>query len=60
MVAHAIVGSDLWRVSPEPQTTRGDEVRESIETARGETVFDERRRAVLDMLGFGSEEATVI
>jgi len=46
-------------VSPEPQTTRNDEVRESIETARGETVFDERRRAVLDMLGFGSEEATV-
>jgi len=59
MVAHAIVGSQLWRVSPEPQTTRSDEVRESIETARGETVFDERRRAVLDMLGFGSEEATV-
>lgn len=59
MVAHAIVGSHLWRVSPEPQTTRNDEVRESIETARGETVFDERRRAVLDMLGFGSEEATV-
>ena len=59
MVAHAIVGSHLWRVSPEPQTTRSDEVRESIETARGETVFDERRRAVLDMLGFGSEEATV-
>lgn len=59
MVAHAILGSHLWRVSPEPQTTRSDEVRESVETARGETVFDERRRAVLDMLGFGSEEATV-
>lgn len=59
MVAHAIVGSHLWRVSPEPQTTRSDEVRESIQTARGETVFDERRRAVLDMLGFGPEEASV-
>jgi len=59
MVAHAIVGSHLWRVSPEPQTTRNDEVRESVETSRGETVFDERRRAVLDMLGFGSDEATV-
>ncbi|VVT23966.1 ParB-like protein [Sphingomonas sp. EC-HK361] len=59
MVAHALVGSHLWRVSPEPQTTRNDEVRESLETARGETVFDERRRAVLDMLGFSSEEPTV-
>ncbi|MBB3941660.1 ParB family chromosome partitioning protein [Novosphingobium fluoreni] len=59
MVAHAIVGSHLWRVQPEPQSTRNDEVRESIETARGEGVFDERRRAVLDMLGFSAEEPTV-
>ena len=59
MVAHAIVGSHLWTVRPEPQTTRNDEVRESLETARGETVFDERRRAVLDLLGFSSEEPTV-
>lgn len=59
MVAHAVVGSHLWRVSPEPQTTRNDLVAESLETAHGETVFDERRRAVLDMLGFSSEEPTV-
>jgi ParB/RepB/Spo0J family partition protein len=59
MVAHAIVGSHLWTVRPEPRTTRNDEVRESIETARGEAVFDERRRAVLDLLGFSSEEPTV-
>jgi ParB family chromosome partitioning protein len=59
MVAHAIVGSHLWRVSPEPQTTRNDMVAESVETARGETVFDERRRAVLALLGFSSEEPTV-
>ena len=59
MVAHAVVGSHLWRVSPEPQTTRSDEVRESLETSRGETVFDERRRAVLGLLGFSAEEPTV-
>ena len=59
MVAHAVVGSHLWRVSPEPQATRNDEVRESLETARGETVFDERRRDVLALLGFSSEEPTV-
>lgn len=50
MVAHAIGGSHLWRVSPEPQTTRNDDVRESIETCRGETLFDERRRTVLGVL----------
>ncbi|GAY19624.1 chromosome partitioning protein ParB [Sphingobium fuliginis] len=59
MVAHAIVGSHLWTVRPEPQSTRNDEVRESVETSRGETAFDERRRAVLDMLGFSAEEPTV-
>jgi len=59
MVSHAIVGSHLWRVSPEPQTTRNDEVRESVEMSLAEAVFDARRRAVLDLLGFSSEEPTV-
>lgn len=59
MVAHAIGGSHLWRVSPEPQTTRSDDVRESLETSRAETVFDERRRAVLGVLDFSPEEPTV-
>jgi ParB family chromosome partitioning protein len=59
MVAHAIGGSHLWRVSPEPQATRNDEVRESLETCRGETVFDARRRAVLGVLGFSPEEPTI-
>ena len=59
MVAHAIGGSHLWRVSPEPQTTRNDEVRESLETSRAETVFDVRRRAVLAVLDFSPEEPTV-
>ncbi|WP_084690958.1 ParB/RepB/Spo0J family partition protein [Sphingomonas sp. SRS2] len=59
MVAHAIVGSHLWTVRPEPQSTRNDEVRESVETSRGEAVFDARRRAVLDVLGFSREEPTV-
>jgi ParB family chromosome partitioning protein len=59
MVAHAIVGSHLWSVKPEPQTSRSDEVRESVETCRGETEFDEKRRAVLDLLNFSPEEPTV-
>jgi ParB family chromosome partitioning protein len=59
MVAHAIAGSPLWSVKPEPQTTRNDAVRESVELCRGETAFDEKRRAVLALLGFSSEEPTV-
>ena len=60
MVAHAIVGSQLWTVRPEPQSTRNDEVRESIETCRGEAVFDRHRRAALDLLGFSSEDRIVL
>ncbi len=59
MVAHAIVGSHLWSVKPEPQTTRQTDVRESIETCRGEADFDEKRRAVLALLDFSPEEPTV-
>jgi len=59
MVAHAIAGSPLWHVRPEPQTTRNDAVRESVETCKGEAEFDAKRRAVLDRLGFSAEEPTV-
>jgi len=59
MVAHAITGSPLWSVKPEPQTTRNDDVRESVETCRGEAEFDEKRRAVLALLGFPADEPTV-
>src|SRR3546814_19605686 len=59
-LAHAIVGSQLWTVRPEPQTTRNDEVRESVEHCSAETVLDERRRAVLELLGFSPEEPTEI
>ena len=59
MVAHAIVGSHLWTVRPEPQTSRNEAVAESIEACAAEAAFDEKRRAVLDLLGFSAEEPTV-
>jgi ParB family chromosome partitioning protein len=60
MVAHAIAGSHLWSVHAEPQTARSDAVAESVETCRGEAVFDERRRAVLALLGFADDTPTVV
>ncbi len=59
MVAHAIGGSHLWRVTPEPQSTRNDDVRDSLDNSKAEADFDERRRAVLTVLGFSAEEPTV-
>jgi ParB family chromosome partitioning protein len=59
MVAHAIAGSPLWSVKPEPQTARSDAVRESVETCMGEAEFDAKRRAVLALLDFSPDEPTV-
>src|SRR5690606_30995509 len=59
MVAHAIAGSHLWNVRAEPQASRNDMVRESVETCRGESDFDRHRRSVLELLGFSPEEPTV-
>jgi ParB family transcriptional regulator, chromosome partitioning protein len=59
MVAHAICGSQLWRVEVQDQRSRNAAVTESIETSVAEARFDERRRAVLEVLGFDPETATV-
>ncbi|MGH6653096.1 MAG: ParB/RepB/Spo0J family partition protein [Sphingopyxis sp.] len=59
LVAHAIAGSNLWRVKPEAQTCRNEAARESVETCPAEVAFDAKRRAVLDLLGFSPEEPTV-
>jgi ParB family chromosome partitioning protein len=60
MAAHAIVGSPLWTTRVEPQATRNEAVRESVETCRGEADFDEKRRAVLALLGFDPERPIVV
>ena len=59
MVAHAIGGSHLWRVSPEPQTTRNDELRDSLDNSRAEAAFDQRRRAILSVLRLDDDAPTV-
>ena len=59
MLAHARVGSPLWTVRREPQAARDEGTAESVETCRAETLFDERRRAVLALLGMDPERPTV-
>ncbi|MET0309274.1 MAG: ParB N-terminal domain-containing protein [Sphingomonas sp.] len=59
MVAHAIAGSHLWRVTAEPQQARSDATAESVETCRGETLFDAKRRTLLAALGFDPETPTL-
>jgi ParB family chromosome partitioning protein len=60
MVAHAIAGSTLWSVRPEPQRTDKEATRESVETSVSETEFDQKRRAALALLGFHEEAVAVL
>lgn len=59
MVVHAICGSPLWGVRVQDQRSRNEAITESIETSVAEARFDERRRAVLAVLDFGPDEASV-
>jgi len=59
MAAHVIASADHYRVEVQSYVSAKDEVQESVETCGAETMFDERRRAVLGVLGFDGEDLTV-
>jgi ParB family chromosome partitioning protein len=59
MVAHAICGSPLWGVKVQDQRSRNEAITESVEASVAEAGFDERRRAVLAVLNFDPDEASV-
>lgn len=60
MVAHAIAGSPLWQVRVEPQAARSDDVAASLSASKAEAVFDERRDAVLLLLGLSPDEPALV
>ena len=59
MLAHAIVGSALWRVDVERQRAHNDAIAQSVENSPSEAAFDTKRRRVLTLLGFDAETPTV-
>ncbi len=60
MVAHAIVGSPLWRVDVEKQRAASDAIAESVEVSASEATFDAKRREVLALLGFDPETPNIV
>ena len=60
MVAHAIAGSGLWSVEPEPQEARNKAIAASLAASASEAAFAAKRAEVLALLGFSDEETTVI
>jgi len=59
MAAHAIVGSPLWNVRVVDQHAASPEVAESVRACSSEARFAENRQAVLALLGFDPDTATV-
>ena len=60
MVAHAIVGSHLWRVDVEKQRAASEVIADSVAVSESEIAFDKARRAVLDLLGFDVDTPHVV
>jgi ParB family chromosome partitioning protein len=58
--AHAIGGSSLISVRPDPRRAASDAVAESAETCVSETRFDEKRREALALLKLDPESPTLI
>ncbi|MCW1430900.1 ParB/RepB/Spo0J family partition protein [Novosphingobium sp. JCM 18896] len=59
MVAHAIAGSSLWIVRPEPQATRNDDIGQSVAETLGEAIFDQARLKVLRLMHLSEDEPRV-
>ena len=60
MVAHAIVGSGLWQVRPEPQRSRHEATLESVGGSEAQTAFAAERKVVLGLLGLDVTDARPI
>jgi ParB family chromosome partitioning protein len=52
MVAHAIAGSPLWSIRPADAASRNEKIAESLAASPATKALAERRRTILDLLGF--------
>ncbi len=59
MIAHAIVGSRLWQVRPEPQTPKTEAIAASLAASQAEAAFTARRTDILGLLDLSDERDTV-
>ncbi|MGI9498816.1 MAG: ParB/RepB/Spo0J family partition protein [Geminicoccaceae bacterium] len=59
MVAHAIGGSSLWRVEPEPQQPSSDAIGESLTTSPANAALSQELKAVLGLLGLGAANTVI-
>jgi ParB family chromosome partitioning protein len=59
-VAHMIAGSGLWGVKPDPQRADKPEIKASVVGSKAQQAFDEKRKAVIELLGLLPERAELV
>jgi ParB family transcriptional regulator, chromosome partitioning protein len=59
MVAHAITGSKLWTVKPEPQQTRNEAIAASLTASVAEAAFTAKQREIAGLLGLPDDEPAI-
>ncbi|MEM5585229.1 ParB/RepB/Spo0J family partition protein [Roseibium sp. AS2] len=59
MVAHAIAGSSLWQVKPDPQRAENKAIADSLAECSAETTFQAEREAIAELLGRDPAETIV-
>jgi ParB family chromosome partitioning protein len=57
LVAHAVASSGNWQVTPDPQRTRNNDIRASVEQSPAQAVFTAEREAVLALLALPDDGA---
>lgn len=60
LIAHTIVGSNLWRVMPEPQVAQNEATAKSVASSKAQAAFLVERTAILELLGLPTDRATVV
>ncbi|WP_300295728.1 ParB N-terminal domain-containing protein [Ferrovibrio sp.] len=59
MVAHAIGGSPLWQVAPEPQRAGGNNIAQSLAASPAEAGYRARRTEIRSLLGLSEETEAI-
>src|SRR5690606_32379424 len=60
LIAHALTSPGHWTVHADSQRADSPAIAESVETSSSETLFDEKRRAVLALLELDAEAPNVV
>ncbi len=57
LVAHAVASSGNWQVKPDPQRTRSNDIRASVEQSPAQVAFAAEREAILALLALPIDDA---